>query len=486
MRTRLVYVLAFWLLGAVALSILAMGGVTAWNLREGFTAYLEARDLERFEKFVEIATKQFAQMDLANAAATPPDMRTLLRELAVLDGIPLPNEGSNSNRKGSGRAADQTREAPPPRREVGFASRVSLAKADGTHWVGPRGPGTTLSLIERPIKVGEQTVAIARLRPLQRAPDASETRFLRTQYFGIAAVTVVLLLLSLAAALLLARQWVRPLAAVQAATTRIARGELNVRVPIERSDEIGDVVRNVNVMAESLQRIEGARRQWLANLSHELRTPLAALRGEVEALVDGVRPLNAAAMISLKEEVLRLGVLVDDLHLLAVSDLQSLPCRFSSIDAPELVQAVIQRCQQSAADAGLALSWVGPPSQSDAVEWDAMRIGQLLMNLLHNSIYYTDAPGKIEVSLRSDRDHAYLTVDDSAPGVPSADLVRVFEPLYRADTGRSQRKGGSGLGLAICAAIAKAHGGAITASASALGGLRVEVKLPKNTQAALR
>ena len=126
----------------------------------------------------------------------------------------------------------------------------------------PPGPG----LIGRLVVVGGATVAFARLRPQPPAPEAQETQFLRTQYRGIAALASALLLLALVCAAWLARQWVRPLAAVQAATARIARGELDVRVPVERGDEIGDVVRNVNAMAESLQRIEGARRRWLADL----------------------------------------------------------------------------------------------------------------------------------------------------------------------------------------------------------------------------
>ena len=145
-------------------------------------------------------------------------------------------------------------------------------------------------------------------------------------------------MLALGGALWLARQWVRPLLAVQAATARIAQGELDVRVPVERGDEIGDVVRNVNAMAASLQRIEGARRRWLADLSHELRTPLTVLRGEIEALVDGVRQPGEAALRSLREDVLRLGRLVDDLHLLAMADLQALPCHFADADAVQIVR----------------------------------------------------------------------------------------------------------------------------------------------------
>ncbi len=485
MRSRLAYTLSFWLLGAVALSVLAMGGLTAWNLRLGFSAYLQARDLERFDKFVDLVQVRMSlgQAPLGGALSEPPrppDMSGLLRELAVLEGVALP---SRRPPPGNG---------PPPGGGLpagggdGFGARVALARPDGRHWAGPPIAAHEPGVIQRAIQVGGASVALALLRPRQRAPEAHETQFLRSQYLGIAGVASALLLLALACAVWLARQWVRPLAAVQAATARIAQGELDVRIPIERSDEIGDVVRNVNAMAESLQRIEGSRRRWLADLSHELRTPLAVLRGEIEALVDGVRPLNAAAMRSLRDDVLRLGALVDDLHSLAIADLNALPCHFANMDALQTVRGVLERHAGMAAKAGLALHAIAGEPVAMPVHWDAARIEQLLGNLLQNSLRYTDAPGTIKVAWRAEHGHVHLTVEDTAPGVPDADLARLFEPLYRADAARSRERGGSGLGLAICEAIAQAHGGRIMARKSTLGGLCIEVVLPCVAQGARR
>ena len=322
-------------------------------------------------------------------------------------------------------------------------------------------------------------VALVRLLPVQRLPEDHEVQFLRSQYLGIAGVAAVLVALALACAWWLARQWAKPLVAVQHATERIARGELGVRLPLTRSDEIGDVMRNVNHMAESLQRLDGTRRRWMADMSHELRTPLAVLRGEIEALVDGVRPLNAAAMLSLREDVLRLGALVDDLHLLAMADLQALPCRYADTDAVELVQTVLDRCQRRAAEAGLSLVWSHAPPADVVVCWDERRIEQLLVNLVENSLRYTDAPGQVQVSLVATPTEVRLAVADSAPCVPAADLPRLFEPLYRADLARSRHTGGSGLGLAIAVAIAASHQGRMEAKDSPLGGLCVEVRLPR-------
>jgi two-component system sensor histidine kinase BaeS len=359
----------------------------------------------------------------------------------------------------------------------GFGDRVALFDLEGHQLMGRPFQVGVDSLVERNLKLNGSTVAIVRMRQIDPESEANEVRFLRTQYVGMAAVALVLLLAALAVAAWLSRQWARPLAAVQEATSRIARGELGVRVPLTRSDEIGDVVNNVNLMAESLQRMESARRRWMADISHELRTPLAGLRAETEALMDGVRPLSQAAVTSLHEEVLRLNALVDDLHLLAMADLQRLPCRLADCDVAQLVRDTVQRFESRARAAGLTLSCDAIPSHLVFL-CDAARIAQLLGNLLENSLRYTDAPGRVDVAVTVDGTDVRLSVSDSAPGAEAADLARLFEPLYRADEARGRHTGGSGLGLAICEAIAQSHSGRIGAQPSALGGLLVSVVLP--------
>jgi two-component system, OmpR family, sensor histidine kinase BaeS len=222
------------------------------------------------------------------------------------------------------------------------------------------------------------------------------------------------------------------------------------------------------------------RRRWVADISHELRTPLTVLRGEIEALVDGVRPLRHEAVLSLREDALRMGALVDDLHLLAMSDLQALPCRFAELDAVSFVQQIVARFNSRAASARLALTADTGLAVAQRVCWDRVRVEQLLVNLIENSLRYTDVPGRIVLAIKRAGERIVIDIDDSAPGVPAADLLRLFEPLYRADAARSCHRGGSGLGLAICDAIARSHGGRIEAGLSTLGGLHVRIELPVN------
>jgi two-component system, OmpR family, sensor histidine kinase BaeS len=180
--------------------------------------------------------------------------------------------------------------------------------------------------------------------------------------------------------------------------------------------------------------------------------------------------------------VLRLGALVDDLHLLAMADLKRLPCKPVACDATALVLDAMRRYQARAKARGLALRFADETPPSLPVHWDPARLTQLLGNLLENSLRYTDAPGCIELGLVRDGHQVSLTVDDSPPGVAQADLQRLFEPLFRADAARSRHDGGSGLGLAICDAIVQAHGGQMVAQASHRGGLRVWVTLPESVR----
>ena len=481
MRIRLVHTLSLLLLTAVLLAVLSMGGLMAWNLRNGFSDYLAARDTERIDRFAEFLAQKVEQAGGIRALQDSGlDGRELLDEFAGQQGWrpdrPPPPRGPRQ-----GMPNPQGEHPPPHGGPDGLGERGGVFGLGGELLWGRPLPADAGPLIERPVLIKGQTVAMVRLLKPIPVPDDVDARFLVAQYAGIAGVAVVLLLLALVGAGWVASRWVRPLLAVQEATGRIARGEFGYRLSDSRSDEIGDVMRNVNDMAEGLAQLESARRRWIADMSHELRTPLAALRGEIEALVDGVRPLTAEAALSLREEVVHLGSLVDDLHLLAMSDLNALPCYFEETDAAGIFQRVRQRFGLRAQQAGLTLELEDAPTSPVPVRWDARRIEQLLGNLVDNSVRYTDAPGRVALNLTVDSGRVCIEIDDTAPGVPASDLERVFEPLYRADTARSRHSGGSGLGLAICHAIVTAHRGSIRATASPLGGLRIHIELPMAT-----
>ena len=482
MRIRLVHTQALLLLSAVLIAVLAMGALSAWNLRNGFSDYLATRDVERLEQFALLVSENAERAGgidaLESSGVHLPElfhqfgrMQGSPAMMALRDAMPRPDEGGMFSPGPRPRPIDSI---------DAFKDRVAIYGLDGEARLGRALPQDAHDTVERPVSIGSEVVAMVRMMKLKPVPTEVEVRFLNTQYQSIVVMACVLLLIALVGAFWISRHWVRPLIEVQAATEKIARGEFDTRLNATRSDEIGDAMRNINQMAAGLKKLEGARRQWIADMSHELRTPLTVLRGEIDALIDGIIALTPSAMLSLREEVLQLNALVDDLHLLAMSDLKALPCYFEEVDATHLVDGIVQKFALRATQLGLTLRLDKQLETPVMVRWDAKRIEQLLGNLLDNSLHYTDAPGQVLVRLRNGEDNKLvMEVEDTAPGVSGSDLLRIFEPLYRADIARGRSTGGSGLGLAICEQIAKAHQGAIRAAPSPLGGVLFHLELPR-------
>lgn len=486
MRIRLVHTQSLMLLAAVLIAVLAMGSLSAWNLRNGFTDFLSYREEERLAQFAELISTQSEEAGgLAALAQKVVEIEPLMEEFAKSqDGFSALRPKLDQITEMVNRKPALTRPTPIDSIDA-FKVRIGVYDQSGRFLLGRKLSG---SFVESPVRLQGEVVGTVRMLKLKPVPNHIEMRFLNTQYLGIAAISSVLLLLALVCARWAAGHWVRPLTQVQEATQKIALGAFDTRLNDVRSDEIGDTMRNINRMAQGLQRLESTRRRWLADMSHELRTPLTVLRGEIDALIDGVIPFKPEALLSLREEVQQLNALVGDLHLLAMSDLKALPCYFEAADAIQVAQNVQQRFALKALKMGLQLELTIDPvmcaesenSKSIAlpVRWDAKRIEQLLGNLVDNSLRYTDVPGRVVLSISARDEHIHYCLQDTPPGVDAANLSRLFEPLYRADTARSRQTGGSGLGLAICLAIAESHRGHLSVSSSALGGLRIDLKLP--------
>ena len=370
------------------------------------------------------------------------------------------------------------RKGPPAENPYGLGQNIVLLAADRSPvYLSPRTIVRNVTPVERPVKVGDKVEGYVQLWPIEKLERPEDLAYLRAQYRNLAWGTGALVLLMLAVAPLVASRVTRPLRTVAAATERIAHGDLDVRLPTTRTDEIGALMVNVNGMVDSLQRLEQTRKRWIAEIAHELRTPLTVLQAELEALAVGVRPLEPQAISALQDETRQLTRLVGDLHQLALADLDALPMTMGPVDIADLARRVVDRFRTQAEGKGLHLE-LDVPGGSIDIDADAQRLEQLLGNLLQNSIRYTDTPGRVVVRARGSSGAVELVVDDSPPGVATGDLQRLFDPLYRADQARSRKSGGSGLGLAIARAIVVAHGGTITASPSPLGGLRLSATLP--------
>ncbi|MDD2582332.1 MAG: ATP-binding protein, partial [Desulfuromonadaceae bacterium] len=316
------------------------------------------------------------------------------------------------------------------------------------------------------------------LLPRTNILDAPHQRFLREQKSAFALVAGVVIFLSALLSLLLARRLVRPLGELARATHQLAAGIFTIRVPVTSHDELGHLAGDFNSLALTLEKNELTRRQWVADISHELRTPLAILRAETEALQDGIRQPDHETINSLHDEVQRLGRLVDDLYQLSLSDVGALTYRKAELDPAEVLAEVIAAYRIEFDSKGILLEAKIPEMGAVTVFADKERLHQLFSNLLDNSLKYTDAGGILQIRLQTIGSVVAIDMKDSTPGVPTPELERLFERLYRADSSRNRSTGGAGLGLAICRNIVEAHGGNITAQSSPLGGLWIRIELP--------
>ncbi|HAU5562600.1 TPA: two-component system sensor histidine kinase BaeS [Serratia fonticola] len=275
---------------------------------------------------------------------------------------------------------------------------------------------------------------------------------------------------------LLARGLLAPVKRLVDGTHELAAGKFSTRVEVGSSDEIGQLARDFNQLASSLEKNESNRRAFMADISHELRTPLAIMRGELEAMQDGVRKLTPEAITSLQSEVVVLTKLVDDLHQLSLSDAGALAYRKQPVDVVNLLEVVAGSFGERYRSRELTLTLALPPKAESFGDPD--RLMQLFTNLLENSLRYTDAGGEVRVSLQQHGEYWQLRFADSAPGVDAEHQAHLFERFFRAESSRNRASGGSGLGLAICKNIVEAHSGGISADHSDLGGLQIALNLP--------
>lgn len=281
----------------------------------------------------------------------------------------------------------------------------------------------------------------------------------------------------------LARDLLRPVQAVVKASRALSKGSFNLRLEeTDRQDELGELARSFDRMAKTLKAAEQSRRDWVADTSHELRTPLAVLRAEVEALQDGVHEVNERTLGVLHQEVMNLTNLVGDLNQLAKADAGGLAYRFERTDLGALVTSCADGFRERLSQLDLALEI--QVKGSCHIEGDPDRLRQLWGNLFENSLRYTDSGGVIRVEVSKDQGQVIAVIKDSAPGVPAEFHEKLFERFFRADPSRTRGRGGSGLGLALVHKIVEAHAGVISARASELGGLEIQMVFSQQNEGA--
>ena len=298
-------------------------------------------------------------------------------------------------------------------------------------------------------------------------------------FWLILPVTVAL---ALGVTQLLAVGMTSPLREMTSAARRMARGDYSGRVTATSNDEVGELARAFNRMAEDLAAVDRQRRELVANVSHELRTPLAALTAVLENLVDGVGEPDPAALRTALGQAERLSALAADLLDLARVDAGA--ARLETTDVE--VRALLDRAVGEARSDGREATYDVVVTPSDlVVEADPQRLHQLVANLLDNASRHSPAGGTVRVTARTEGSGWRLEVADDGPGIPAADRDRVFERFGTlSDTlAETEGGGGTGLGLAIARWVTDLHHGHIgfIDPESGSAGARVRVDLPHHS-----
>ncbi|ATJ83964.1 ATP-binding protein [Halomonas beimenensis] len=372
-------------------------------------------------------------------------------------------------------------DAPPPEgieRRLGDPRHFILHDAEGLPVIGlpPDNDLEAAELRWLPIVSDGRRVGTLGYRPPQQLMARMDRIFLAQQRRNLAIIVAALGLASLLLAGGLSWWLGRRARGMTLATRRLTEGDYSTRLPERGRDELSRLAHDFNVLAATLEASREARSRWVSDIAHELRTPLAVLRGEIEAMQDGVRALDLDNLGSLAQEVGQLERLVADLRLLSQSDAGALEVHLAPLDLAASLGTRLDEAGSWLADQGIELE-VEVPGPA-WIRGDAQRLRQLWTNLLDNTCAYTRPPGRLRVRLETEGTHYRVRWEDSAPGVPGTELPRLTERLYRVEGSRSRASGGSGLGLSIAAALARAHGAEMTPSPSSLGGLCWSLTFP--------
>jgi signal transduction histidine kinase len=442
------------------LLIAGLGTLVIANVRARTTTEESLR-----EQAVDVATslgQLFVQSDGTEVAVTPQEERqrlrqlTLLRRVLNLDGFAV----LTVNRLGIV-SADEL----PPQLDVQDFD-LDLLRA-GNVQSGRRGD---LVFVAAPLDLPQQRVGVIVLSQEANAGLGPAAR-----YFALAAVVTALL--GLLAAMVAGRRFTEPIRAASRATTRIAAGELSTRLADpghNQRDELAELSRNVNTMAESLERSRTLEHQFLLSVSHDLRTPLTSIRGYAEALTDGtVDPARSAAVI--KSEARRLERLVADLLDLAKLQASAFSLRAEHVDLSQLAIVAGQGFEPDAVERALSLV-VQPWPAPLIVSADHDRLAQVAANLVENALKF--AIRSVHISTVADRGWAVMTVRDDGPGIDPHDLPHVFERLYVARHQPTRVENSSGLGLAIVQQLISAMGGQVWVTSELGVGTTFGVRIP--------
>jgi signal transduction histidine kinase len=352
-------------------------------------------------------------------------------------------------------------------RAIGRGPDVNGLPLGGTYHLSARGLRTTMTVHKQPLNqllaaVDRQQIAFDLNKLLVRSGVA------------LAIVTVIAIVLGWLAA----GRALRPLATITATARRISASNLHERLALHGpDDELKDLGDTLDELFARLEASFEAQRHFVANASHELRTPLTEERTLLQVALDD--PDTTTEMWrSTTQEVLAANAEQEHLieALLTLASSESGLDHLEPIDLPGLAREVLLARRPEARQAGLHVQAVTEPA---ALDGDPLLIERLVANLIDNAVRHNLPGGRVEIATETSHGRAVLSVTNTGPVIPPAEVGRLFQPFQRLSARRTRCENGHGLGLSIVAAIATAHGATVTAHAPPSGGLAIDVAFPR-------
>lgn len=343
---------------------------------------------------------------------------------------------------------------------------------------------TPLRIITYPVIDQNHPVKI-----IQVASSLEEVEDALNKLFIILIITVPMaLIVAVLGGQFLANKALKPVDQITQTARLITSKNLNQRIsPLKVKDEIGRLIDTFNDMISRLDQSFQKIKQFTQDVSHELKTPLTILKGEVEVglLKDRSKEEYQRILKSNLEEINRMSQIIEDLLLLSKVDSGEIKLQKQEVNLNKIIYEVVSQMEILAKDKGLRIEILN--HQEDVILFgDSLKLRELFLNLISNSIKYTEEGGLIRITIKREAQnglrYAKIIVSDTGIGISKEDQPRIFDRFYRVDKARSREQGGSGLGLSICKWIVEAHNGEITVESDLGKGSSFTVNLPINLQ----
>lgn len=418
-----------------------------------YRSYVTGFRRQQLQQAADLASQRYAATDSWAAAQ---------EELDRINGVMGNDASIGGHGQGRGRQQGLQYAGGMSATEFMLVDSASGARLTGDGRVEAQALAQAMPVIVDGIEIA-RVASVIPVDTMDQAEQALLDQVQRAILWSAVAAGLVALLLGA----LLISSILRPLRELEDGVAQVAAGDLDVRVQVRAQDEIGQLATNFNDMTANLQAQEIVRQRMVADIAHELRTPLSVVQGSLQAILDGVYPLEMDEVRALHDETLLLSRLVRDLHELAQAEARQLPLTRQQIPVDTVLSQMATRFRALADQREISIN-THPPATPLTVDADADRLQQILHNLLGNAIRHTPDGGEIELGAVDDGPRVRFWVRNSGRGIPPAQIAHIFDRFYRGDASRTHQAARlesqtseAGLGLAIAKALVQAHDGDI-------------------------